>query len=780
MIVRIAMISAVTIFFSSGLVQAQTQNKIDTTGFNQSQEKVKPATVRPGGLDSIGYVVGDGIVVAPTLQTEGGRDTNPNRLFDGEGSAFGRVDGGVTFGVVNEASATTLSLKGGFLHLGDLVRDDRYDAGASIDTFYQLRPGHELTAGGFYLRDEISFTKSEVLGSYGDYSFTEEHFEGFMQSRFSDVRYINGRSIAGLSPFFLNSAFDVRKYEQLGGFLFGRQSIVAAYVRGGVASIDYTDQRAETVIDRDAVDMFGVAGLRVTFSPFLRLDAGVRGNYRDLDDIVIDDVSTTGFDGALTWAPSARYQMKLAVERRLGEPSTSFSRVADVLEYSGRMVWRPLVRAELSLRAAQKESEEIGDGLTFVERSVAGEASYDVTQGVQVYLAALYERTHIEETEADFDRFRIAAGTRVQFKPNAFDPVPFDLLATATDAAHVDPWGVRQDRLIITAGYSELFLPSIDMTKRTDAFVTETVGTVEDHDGRVDGVRFDAKYRDFAAFQGRDGTLATFGVKGFYAAYERQDRSICEVDLRPGGLDCLYFNVVDPGAGDSNTGPFGQFLTHTNRDVKYWGAAVEAHIGRGHFVGGSLKDEPTPVYAPSPFKVGVAFRALQQKNELFAVDTSVPDPVDYTEDLDVYYYGPYLGYERRFALGHGFSLGIGGEAGLYYTDASYDGDYLAFIPIGANTFVTDRGTISRNRDDVSFIGSLDLDLSRDMGWGSVGLYGTVEYLSRVPKIAYRDEELDGGFPFDIAGPNKETTIDWDHAWSYTVGARISVDLHRTR
>lgn len=752
---------------------SNAQTKIDTTSFTQSQSRVKPVAVRGGGLDSIGYVVGDGIVIAPSIQTEAGHDDNPDRLFDGPGSAYGRVDGGVTIGIVNPQMATTLSLKGGFVRYDELARDDRFDAGASLDTFFRFGPGQEITAGAFYLRDEISFTKSEVVGSYAEYAYTGADIEGFSQSRYSNVRYINGQNIVPLLPLFQNSAFDVEKFEQQGALLAGRRSIIGAYVRAGIASVDYTDQRAEAIIDRDAIDYWGVAGLRFTFSPWLRLDAGVRSNYRKLEDPTIKSANATGFDGALTWAPSERFLMKLGVENRLGEPSTTLGRVADILEYSGRMQWRPFARTMLSMRAAQKSSVELGQGLTFVERTVGGEATYDLTRGAQLYLASYYERTSIKETEAEYDRFRIGVGARVQLKRDTFEPVPDEVFA----ASQIDPWGVRQNRLIISAGYSAFFLPEIRMTKRTDAFVTKTVGEVVDHDGNVDGFRVDLRYRDLGAWQSREGIFATFGVNGFYAHYSKSDNSTCEVDLRPNGLDCLYFNVVDPGAGDSNTGPFGQFSTSTDRSVHYWGASVDAFIGRGRMIGG-LKDDPVPVFEPSPFKIGLGFRALQQKNKLFAVDTSVPDPVDYKEDLDTYYYGSFVGYQRRFQLGHGFSFSVSAEGGLYYTDTSYDADYLAFIPVGPNNFVTDRGSLKLQRDDWSFIGSLDLNLMRTVSWGSLGLYGEVEYLSKVPRIAYRDQELDGGFPFDITGPNSKTVIDMDDAWNYTVGAKVNVNLTR--
>lgn len=750
------------LIFASGPAGAQV--KINNTNFQESQAKVRPQSVRPDGLGSIGYVVGDGIVIAPTLQTEAGHDSNPDRLFNGESSAYGLVDGGVTLGIVGTGMATTVSLKGSYINYEGLDRDDRFDAGGSVDTYYLIQPGHELTGGAFYLRDEINFTKNEVIGSYSEYNYTGELAEGFLTSRYSNVRYLNGDGNVPLTPLFLNSSFDVEKFEQQGGFLFGRNQIVGIFVRGAYANVNYTDQRDESLVDRDGNDYWGVAGLRITFSPWLRADLGLRGNRRDIEDKTIGSVNTTGFDGALTWAPSAWFQLKLTADRYLGEPSAALSRVADTHQYAAQLQYRPIARATLSMRAAYREYDEIGSGFTFEEHTIVSDLSYDLTQGVQLYLAALYERTTIEQTEAEYDRFRIGAGTRIRFNNHTFDPIVAGALGQPVPEGQVE----------VGIGYSAFFLPEVRFTKRTDAFVTQTVGEVTDHDGGLDGFKVDAAYRDFASFYFADGTPAKFSFKGFYGHYSATDRSSCYVDLAPNGLDCLFFNVVDPGAGDSNTGPFGSFSTRTQRSLHYWGTAVEARFD-GDAV--SYVRDWLSFVDLSALRVGVDFRALQQKTELFAIDTTVPDPVDYDEDLDTYYYGAYVGYDRRFDFGRGLSFGIGAQGGLYYADTDYDANYQAFIPVGPNAYVTDWGRLKLERSDVAFIGSASLDLTQQFRWGSVGLFGEVEYLSKTPRMRYRDQELDGGFPFDITGPNASTSIDVEQAWNYTVGSRITVPLN---
>jgi hypothetical protein len=537
--------------------------------------------------------------------------------------------------------------------------------------------------------------------------------------------------------------------------------MVGIFVRGAYANVNYTDQTDEAMIDRDADDYWGVAGLRITFSPWLRADVGLRGNRRDLEDPTIASVTTTGFDGALTWAPTAWFQLKLTAERYLGEPSAALSRVADTHEYAAQLQYMPIARATLSMRAAYREYDEIGSGLTFEEHTIVSDLSYDLTQGVQLYLAALYERTAIEQTEAEYERFRIGAGTRVRFNAHTFDPIN----AFGFDGLE------RQGQIEVGVGYSAFFLPEFRFTKRTDSFVTQTVGEITDHDGDVDGIKIDLMHRDFASYVFPDGTPAKFSLKGFYGHYRSTDRSSCAVDLAPGGLDCLYFNIVDPGAGDSNTGPFGNFSTRTERSLHYWGTAIEGRFDEDAV---SYFRDPFSIVDLSAIRFGLGFRALQQKTELFAVDTTVPDPVDYDEDLDTYYYGAYVGYDRRFDFGRGLSFGFAAQGGLYYADTDYEANYRAFIPVGVNTFVTDWGRLNLQRSDVAFIGSATLDLTQQFSWGSVGLFGEIEYLSRTPRMRYRDQELDGGFPFDIIGPNAVTSIDMGSAWNYTIGSRVTV------
>jgi hypothetical protein len=765
----------------AGLAVAQVRtDRLQQRTFTETQERIRPNKPSAEGLGALGYVVGDGIVIAPTFQAEGGYDSNPDRLFNGKSTGYGLVDGGVTLGFVNPQGATSFNVRGSFVEYENLDRNDRFDAGVSIDTYRPLGDGREWSGGAFYLHDEVSTTENKTAGAYSEFAFKGETFEGFVTSRYFRVDYFKDAVVPPgvpgfLSPFLLNSAFNVQRFEEQAGVLFGRNHAIGLFLRGGVAEVDYFDQPDQSAIDRDGTDMWGIGGVRLTFSPYFRADLGVRFNRRDLDDKVVSSFSSTGFDGAITWAPSDRFQLRLEADRYIGEPATALARLADVKYYSLVMQWRPIERATLSLRASTKKSEEIGDNVTFDEDKIEGEYAYDLTQGIQVYISALYERTVLEQTDDDYDRFRIGVGSRIRFNDRYLDPITSAAIAgSVKDAPMASEEYGRLRNLSIGVGYSYFDLPSMRMMKRTDGFLTRVLGDVEEHDGDLDGVKIDARLSDFARHRFSDGRTASFDLKGFYGYYEASQNAICD-GTGPFGPDCVYLNIKDVHPnGDNNTGPFGLFHTRTKREAHYWGAAVEMNFSH-ETRSGSLKDEVV-VTEPSNWRVGLGVRGLHQKTKLHGEDVNVPDPVKYDEALNTYYYGGFIGYGRTIPLGGGFSLGVSAEGGLYYGDTDYKGRYVAYIPIGPNTYVTDEGRLRLDHNDLAFIGSSKLELNRAFNWGTAGIYGEIEYLSYAPRVYYNDYDRVAGPPFDIVGPVGRTKILSDDAWNATVGARISVPI----
>ena len=219
----------------------------------------------------------------------------------------------------------------------------------------------------------------------------------------------------------------------------------------------------------------------------------------------------------------------------------------------------------------------------------------------------------------------------------------------------------------------------------------------------------------------------------------------------------------------------------------HWGAAVEIDLSRLSGAAapslkdapGSLKDAPVAVAAePVPFqwRAGLAVRRLDQKTALISVDRGfTQDPVTLNDTLDATYYGGYIGFTTWKPLGAGLRLKLGGETGLYYTDADYKGAYTASASLGDDSPIAQSVTLSDNAP--AFIGLLNLTLERDFGPATLGLFGEAEWISYVPKVLYNDTDLNGGVPFDIVGAQNGTELGNGSALSYTLGARLSIPLH---
>ena len=72
---------------------------------------------------------------------------------------------------------------------------------------------------------------------------------------------------------------------------------------------------------------------------------------------------------------------------------------------------------------------------------------------------------------------------------------------------------------------------------------------------------------------------------------------------------------------------------------------------------------------------------------------------------------------------------------------------------------------------------LRIGLNRNIGWGSVGVFGQGEYLSYVPRIAYNNNDQAGGEPWGLVGTQVGTRVKSDDALNYTGGLNVSFKLN---
>jgi hypothetical protein len=223
-----------------------------------------------------------------------------------------------------------------------------------------------------------------------------------------------------------------------------------------------------------------------------------------------------------------------------------------------------------------------------------------------------------------------------------------------------------------------------------------------------------------------DGWLVSGSVKGFFSSLENSDRRSCNEG--GGSNGCLFFSPT----GNVGYG-FDSFVTHTNRDVDYWGGSAELKFG-----GEPVQVKPR-LYRNDYFLVGGDIRGIDQDNRVRA-NAGFPT-FNYTETLDTSYYGGYVGFGGEYSLGFlgvgmldsmGIRSFISVRAGVYSADTDYNSRFV--------TFDGEDERLANSTDDVAFIGSISLETRKQMGpRTSLSLWTDYEFISSVPDVRYVSE-----------------------------------------
>ena len=330
-------------------------------------------------------------------------------------------------------------------------------------------------------------------------------------------------------------------------------------------------------------------------------------------------------------------------------------------------------------------------------------------------------------------------------------------------------------------GASMLDINKVEFGAVTDFLVTQTLSQQDNQDGQLSGYKLTGGVSGLLPHQ-RGDWLSSMAVKGFYASYKDDQQSRCTFTA---STDCVFFPLVDPdpngtiglpGGADASGGFFSDWLTDVHREVTHWGGAIEIDLNRNSAPAVSLKDKPAPA-EPAPFqwRAGLAVRRLDQKTSLISEDFGfATDPVRLNDSLDTSYYGGYVGFESWRPVGEAFRVKLSGETGLYYAKADYNGAYSATTNLGDNTPLSQ--SLSLSDSAPAFIGSVNLTFERDFGRATLALFSEAEWISYVPKVLYSDTDLNGGVPFDITGNQNGTALGDGSALTYTIGARLSLNL----
>ena len=372
-------------------------------------------------LSALGHVLAPGILFSPTLTMEAGFNSNPDDFFsDAEGSPYGLTNSTNVFGFLGDQGATTLTLRATYLqYSGDIIDNRRWDAGAALDNAYTLAPGTLATFGIYYLHDELSLVPSDNGGAYGQLGFREDGFESFVRLKTDRIDYLGSVENSSFTPIELllvqPTQFNFQRIEAVSGFIFGPQARIGFYSELGGANLDYYDQAVENILDRDATEIWGVAGMRFNLHPTLTFDAGWRLNVRQVDDRFVDDQTTSFFDGSLTWTPIPAFSLSAEIDRTFVEPASTFAVMTDKIHYgmSAAYQLRPDMQIGAALRHDQKE--QIGDIFDYHETEVSLTLGYQWSETILVYGLALHKLIDEQTTGLSAEKFQVGAGTRMRF-----------------------------------------------------------------------------------------------------------------------------------------------------------------------------------------------------------------------------------------------------------------------------------------------------------------------------------------------------------------------------
>jgi hypothetical protein len=714
------------------------------------------------GMDVKGIQASPGILFLPAAFVEAGYDTNPNLLLQASGSAFFRT--GVSAILTKTTPDTVASLRaaGSWLtYVEGVERSQRLSGAIEGNIAHQLMPGITISANGLFDHDGQSTIPSQTAAVSTQLSYQNQFLTSFARTRFIDLQYSN-------DPFEAATVFNAQRAEVSSGVLVANQSWLGVYTEWSAAGVFYTDQPRPLLVNRNTEDYYTKAGARITLSPSFTADVGWRFNWRDLDDAAIHSFNSSYFDANITWNPAPYFLGVASIERTIGEPSSAFGLLADIRSYDLKATYLPFGGVAVTLRGARQAVNEIGADYRYHVNLFDSEVAYDFSTRIQLYTAFHYTYYDVDRTNLNYDRFITMVGMRiVPDGKNLLNGRSADDLLERLNTIRLPDAEVT-----VSSGYSFFALPDLKMTTIIGGpFFDQAVGQQTNGDGGFSGVRTDARAAKLAEYTLPDGRWLSFGLAGFYATYGNSVASHCRFT---GVSDCAFVNLVDFNPQqENNTGAFGDLHTVTNRDLNYYGISVDARIG--DVIQGSFKDAG-PLRELSPLKVGLAMRTLMEFSKLNSQDPLVPDSVHYNDQVDTHYWGGFIGFEKNMPIAPFWWFNIDATAGLYYTDTQFCGHYSGYVFDVFNGYVGETGNLTLNTTNTSFIGTIRLALSRDIGRATFGVFGQAEYLSYVPGIMYNNNDQAGGSPFGIRGTQVGTHIMSDDSFNYTTGLSLAFKL----
>jgi hypothetical protein len=407
-------IQVIVIFLSGQAIASDAQHSRGEQGFSANKKSFgqKGRAVS----HNRGKAAGKAIKVHGALAVDAGYDPNPEGLVENiQGSAFERLSGALLTDFGTARDGLTILAHGSVANFNSLVDNHRYDANVLADYHKDIMKGVRLNLGGYYVKDTYGYSIQENMAGFYELVESVKTRDAFLKGHFFSKEYTRDGE-AGDSPFGHSSAFNHQTYRQQGGILLWKDQRFSPYLEGGLASIDYTRQANETVLDRDALDMHGVGGIRVRLNEKVYVDLGVRANLRNTEDRIVNRFTSVGFDGKLVWSVSEGVYLSLETTHDIVEPSSEMARLGDrYLQVIGLEIDPPESPWAFELYGSHEYTRQIGDSATFSSYFVQAGITYDLNKRAQLFADTLYENFDDVKSDDSYSRIRVNAGMKVRF-----------------------------------------------------------------------------------------------------------------------------------------------------------------------------------------------------------------------------------------------------------------------------------------------------------------------------------------------------------------------------
>lgn len=370
------------------------------------------------GLEKAGLAIAPGVRAYAGAAVVGGYDSNPDGSSGARDKAgFGLVELGTALVFDGQSSQTTALARGSFARYDMDFRPDRGDATVLLDHYVTLPEGWSFNFGAFHQLDHFEIDRPSHSGGYALFSRRTEAFETFVRLRSLHTGYGNAVGTVLPQGFLseVDSSFSNIRSEAATGVLLFKNRFIAPFAEIGAAHVDFTRQVDPNVLDRDARDLYGIAGIRVTFSPQLRFDLGARTNHREFERAAISDHSSTFLDGKVVWTPHDRFYAEVNIDRTFTDPMAAGSllteRTAAELHLNAKLTDR--LYAEID--AGVVRNDQVGIDRRFDERYAQGKIGYHIDKRTEVFSFVKGETVKEKPSGDESDRMVFGAGVKIGY-----------------------------------------------------------------------------------------------------------------------------------------------------------------------------------------------------------------------------------------------------------------------------------------------------------------------------------------------------------------------------